>query len=95
LARELGSCLRLPVIEDILIRTKATAPQVGLDTHQREANVRDAFECLGTALAGMRLLLVDDVCTSGSTLMAACSALRAGGVSSVWAFTLARAKPAS
>jgi predicted amidophosphoribosyltransferase len=37
-------------------------------------------------------VLVDDVCTTGATLEAACAALREKGVSSVWAYTLARAR---
>jgi ComF family protein len=93
LARELGACLPLPVIEDALIRSRATAPQVDLSAEARRANVRGAFECKGDGLSGMRVLLVDDVCTSGATLESACLALQGVGVSTVWACTLTRAKP--
>ena len=93
LARELGAVLARPVVEDVLIRTKATAPQVDLNARERRANVQDAFQCTSSALQGKRVLLVDDVCTTGCTLESACSALRAAGVSSVWAYTLARARP--
>jgi ComF family protein len=92
LARELGSHLSLPVSEEILARVKATIPQVGLDIQQRQANVSAAFGCVRPDLAGRTVLLVDDVCTSGSTLEAAASALRDGGVSTVWAYTLTRAR---
>jgi ComF family protein len=93
LARELGSYLKLPVVEGAMVRSKPTVPQVDLGVVARRANVQDAFECRGNGLAGMRVLLVDDVCTSGATLESACLALRGAGVSSVWACTLTRATP--
>ena len=93
LARELGHSLRLPVVEDAVVRSRATAPQVDLNAQARRANVQDAFRCEENDLAGKRVLLVDDVCTSGATLESTCLALRDAGVSSVWACTLARARP--
>lgn len=92
LARELGACLELSVVEDAMVRSKATVPQIDLNAEARRANVRDAFEVRGNRLAGMRVLLVDDVCTSGATLESACLALRGAGASSIWACTLTRAR---
>jgi ComF family protein len=92
LAQELGSRLRCPVMKEVLVRIKATAPQVDLDAQERRDNVRNAFRCRDTSLAGKHVLLIDDVCTTGSTLESACVALREIGVISVWAYTLARAK---
>lgn len=92
LARELSLHLGRPMVEDTLVRTRHTRAQVGLDPKARQANVRGAFACVNTRLTGSRVLLVDDVCTTSSTLGAASSALREGGVSSVWAYTLARAR---
>lgn len=92
LARELATYLGKPVVEDAIVRTKRTRPQVGLDIQDRKANVHDAFRCVNAGLAGRRVLLIDDVCTTGSTLEAACTALRAGGASSVRAYVLARAR---
>jgi ComF family protein len=92
LARELGSHLQRPVAETTLARIKATAPQVELNAQERKANVREAFRCNDHRLAGKRVLLIDDVCTTGSTLEAAALALRRTNVSSVWAYTLARAR---
>lgn len=92
LAQELGSSLRRPVIEDVLVRIKATAPQVDLDAQERRVNVRNAFRCTDTSLSGKHVLLIDDVCTTGATLESACVALRETGTLSIWAFTLARAR---
>lgn len=91
LARELVPYLRCPVVEDVLLREKPTAPQVGLGPEERRANVDGAFHCANDSLDGMSVLLVDDVYTTGSTLEASCSALHRIGVQSVWAYTLARA----
>ncbi len=92
LARELGACLGRPVVEKVLVRVKATAPQVELNAQARRDNVHGAFRCMSRDLAGQRVLLIDDVCTTGSTLEAACDALREAGVPFVWAYTLARAR---
>lgn len=93
LARELGASLQWPVSENGLIRTRATTPQVELGAQERRANVHNAFRCTGTGLSGQRVLLVDDVCSTGSTLNSACMALREADASLVWAYTLARARP--
>jgi len=92
LARELGKNVGLPVSENSVMRVRATRPQVELDAQERKENVSDAFRCSNTELKGARVLLVDDVCTTGSTLEACSIALRQVGVRSVWAFTLARAR---
>jgi ComF family protein len=91
LCRELVVHLRLPLVQDVLIRSRRTSPQVGLSPRERRANVDGAFHCANDSLAGKRVLLVDDVYTTGSTLEAAGFVLRKTGVLSVWAYTLARA----
>lgn len=93
LAEALGTCLEKPVVPGVLARTRATAPQVGLNPTERRTNVQGAFRCMSNDLAGAQVLLVDDVYTTGSTLESACLALREAGVTSVQAYTLARAKP--
>ena len=88
LARELGRLWRLPLVAP-LARSGGARRQRGLGARDRRRNVAGAFAVAGTA-AG-RLVLVDDVYTSGSTVAAAASALRAAGAAAVDVVTFARA----
>lgn len=72
-----------------LSRVRDTPPQVGLTADQRQANVRDAFAA-SPACAGRRILLVDDVATTGATAREAASALRRAGAASIRLLTFAR-----
>lgn len=92
LARELGKSIGLPVSENSLVRVRATRPQVDLKAQERKENVRDAFRCSNMGLMEKRVLLIDDVYTTGATLEACSVALRQVGARSVWALTLARAR---
>lgn len=89
LCRCLGTYLGIPVRTDLLVRYKDTASQTELNAAERRQNVQDAFRS-PVKLDGMRVLLVDDVFTTGSTMAACTSALaQAGGV--VQAVAAARA----
>jgi predicted amidophosphoribosyltransferase len=87
LARELGRRWDLPV-RALLGRTRPLRPQRGLARGERRRNVRGAFRA---SAARGKVLLVDDVYTTGSTVSAASTALRAAGAASVEVVTFARA----
>jgi competence protein ComFC len=91
LARGLGRRIDLPVIEDCLVRVKQAQPQVrAVDVEERRRNVADAFVCRDARVNGKRIILIDDVCTSGATLDSCAAALKNKGAVSVWGLTLAR-----
>jgi ComF family protein len=82
---------RLPVLGRALVRVRPTRPQTDLDAEARRVNVRDAFRAPRPAgVRDRRLLLVDDVLTTGATAAAAARALRAAGARAVGVLTLAR-----
>jgi ComF family protein len=86
LAGPLARDLAIPLLDDACGRTRATPPQAGLTAQQRYRNLDGAFAA-SARVRGLRLALVDDVLTTGSTLTAmARELLRAGAVSvEVWA----------
>jgi ComF family protein len=89
-AEELGKHIGLPVIEDCLVRVKQAQPQVkAVDVEERRRNVADAFVCRDESVSGKRIILIDDVCTSGATLESCAAALKSKGATSVWGLTLA------
>lgn len=89
LAVELGRLGGLRYLPNALLRTRATARQVGLVESAREENVRGAFRADG--VRDLRVLLVDDVFTTGATARAAADALLEAGAEEVWVLAVARA----
>ena len=91
LAGRLGRAMEIPVNARLLKRTVATPTQTQLTRHQRAANVRNAFAAQqGTSLDGRRVVLVDDVLTTGATTNACAKVLRRAGAAEVCVWTVAR-----
>ncbi len=93
LARALTKQTGLPLDELSLVRTTHTAQhRAGMDARARRETVNAAFEVARPRLvAGERVLLVDDVFTTGATVSACAHALKAAGASEVYVLTVARA----
>ncbi len=96
MAFEIGRATGLPVDTAALMRIRATRPQVGLAEAERQANVRGAFRVPASrkaSVAGRRVVLVDDVLTTGATASAATRALKRAGAVRVDVLTFARVAP--
>jgi ComF family protein len=93
LAHCVSNVSAVPVESQALVRVKPTPPQVGLSRVQRAGNVQGAFRVQEEAkpkIFGARIVLVDDVLTSGATANAASRALLRGGAKSVDVLVFAR-----
>jgi len=91
LAHELGRRIGGPSVPGLLKRIRPTATQTNLTAKQRLSNVVGAFQYgREKRLAGRRVLLVDDVMTTGATVNACAKTLKEGGAVSVHVITAAR-----
>ena len=93
MAREMGRLLSIPA-GPALEKVRDTRPQSELEEESaRRANARGAYALLpGADLTGKRVVLVDDVVTSGSTLSECAALLRRAGAEQVFCLTLAKAR---
>jgi len=91
LARPLAWDLDIPLKRQALSRVRETRSQVGLSREQRIVNVQNAFAAKKQVVNEKRILLVDDVVTTGATINACAKALKKAGAEKVFAVTLARA----
>lgn len=90
IARTISQTLHIPINTNCLSRTRATAPQTTLPLKERARNVRGAFESFSD-LSGKRVLLVDDVMTTGSTLRECARILKLHGAAQITLLVVARA----
>jgi ComF family protein len=88
--------LRFTSARDIMLRAKPTVPQTGLGKAERRQNIRGAFKVLDRdRVEGRRILLVDDVFTTGATADEAARELLKNGADAVDVLTVARTMPRS
>jgi ComF family protein len=93
LAGAISDVSGMPVLDGVLRRMRATAQQVGLNKNQRADNVQGAFKVLPAQKAdvkGRRLILIDDVLTSGATVDTCARALLRAGATHVDVLVFAR-----
>lgn len=90
IARTIGRHLALPVALEACQRSRPTCSQAQLPLQDRRANVRGAFQCAAD-LSGKRILVIDDVMTSGATLSECARTLKLHGAAHVEAAVVARA----
>jgi ComF family protein len=93
LAQGIGKALKLPVLSELLLRNKKTLPQKGLSDKERLKNLEQAFEFndkLAMNYQGSisRVLLVDDIYTTGATIEACSKLLRRHGIHEVYFIVL-------
>ncbi|MGM9592840.1 MAG: ComF family protein [Candidatus Onthomonas sp.] len=93
LAREAGALWEQEPVR-LLEKTRSTRPQSSLSAEKRQQNVRGVYRLVPQcpSLDGKRILLVDDVITTGSTLSACAAVLTAAGAEDVICLTLARTR---
>jgi ComF family protein len=90
LARRLAKRIPCRVLPDALVRERRTPPQTELSRKDRVGNVRGAFRAVGSNVAGSRVLLVDDVMTTGATMRECAKTLKRAGAERVVGVSLAR-----
>lgn len=84
LAAALSDRLSIPVETELLVRAVNTEPQKSLDPEHREQNLKKAFQCTKKSVSYKKVLLVDDIYTTGATIEACTKCLHAAGIPEVY-----------
>lgn len=93
ISRRLSKNSKIPIITNVLKKKKPTPPQADLPLKDRKRNVRGAFFLKNPhKIHGRRIILLDDVYTTGSTVNECSRVLKKAGAAEVTVFTLARAQ---
>jgi len=94
IGKEISKFLNIPLMNGVLIKIKENSLQVDLSGKERKENVREVFGLKGgERIFGKKILLIDDVYTTGATLEEAARVLKEAGTKEVIGIVVARAKP--
>jgi ComF family protein len=94
IAKELSHFLELPLLSDYLLKVKETTPQVELSRDERKENIKGAFSVKNSQeIKNKKILLVDDIYTTGSTIEEAARVLETAGAKEIIGVVVARASP--
>ena len=86
-AEEFAEILGYEYTPELIIRVKDTKPQYNLKKHQRADNLKDAFSANKSKLKQGTILLIDDICTTGSTFEEMIKELKKNGIDDIVCFT--------
>ena len=89
LAKALSNHCKIPCREDVVARVKHTVPQKNLNYLERQNNLKKAFKLYRNDVKLERVMIVDDIYTTGSTVDALSKVLLEGGIKEVYVLTLA------
>lgn len=84
IARELGKIIDIPVDSEILIRTRDTRPQKELNDQERRNNLKNAFQVTKNVVEYKKIILLDDIYTTGATMDECSAALKRAGVEHIY-----------
>lgn len=92
LAERVGPEFEIPLLDDILFRTKERPAQIELKGKERRENIKGVFKVKGDIkkIKNKTVLLVDDVFTTGATLNEVAKTLKRAGVKNVWGLVIAK-----
>lgn len=91
LCKELNQFLEIPLIADCLLKTKDTPPQIELQKEERLESQKGVFLVKNSKnIKGKKILLVDDVYTTGATMEECARVLKMAGAKEVWGLVVAR-----
>ena len=91
IGKEIAGILKIPLLDEILVKIKPTAAQAELKKEERLKNIQGAFLCRKPELIhGKKIILIDDVFTTGATMEEAALTLKKAGVKEIWGMVVAR-----
>ncbi|PIP24742.1 MAG: hypothetical protein COX33_00260 [Candidatus Nealsonbacteria bacterium CG23_combo_of_CG06-09_8_20_14_all_36_125] len=91
MGKELSKFFRISLLNNVLAKIKETPAQVDLSEEERKENIRNAFSIKnGGQILGRKILLVDDIYTTGSTLTECAKVLKEAGAKEIIGIVIAR-----